>query len=59
MKGDTIKLKFGTETEQSVIDATVANVNGPRIGVQFVKIDEFDRDFLKKVINTNSKRYKI
>lgn len=59
IKGDTLKLKFGTETEQNVFNAVVVNVNGPRIGIQFDNIDEFDKEFLRTVINANSKRYKI
>lgn len=63
VKDDVIKLKIGdqtqTEGEQLVIDAIVANVNGPRIGVQFVNMDDFDRESLNKIINANAKKYKI
>ena len=37
----------------------VANVNGPRIGIQFVGLDEFDRTFINKVISAKSKHFKI
>ncbi|HOJ64561.1 MAG TPA: PilZ domain-containing protein [Spirochaetota bacterium] len=59
VKNDVIKLKMGTETEQFVVDAIVANVNGPRIGVQFVNMDDFDREALNKIISTHAKKYKI
>ncbi|MCG8572194.1 MAG: PilZ domain-containing protein [Spirochaetes bacterium] len=59
MKGDTIKIKISNNNEQMVLDATVANVNGPRIGIIFENLDEFDKEFLRSVINANSKRYKI
>ena len=59
IKGDIIKLKLDNGSEQNVFDAAVVNVNGPRIGIQFTDIDEFDRDFLRSLINAHSKRYKI
>lgn len=58
--GDIIKLRFGAnETEVNVFDTVVANVNGPRIGIQFVNLDEFDRTFINKVISAKSKYFKI
>lgn len=59
IKDDVIKLKFGFEHEQNVFETIVANVNGPRIGVKFNGLDDFDREFIRKVINENSTRYKI
>lgn len=59
VKDDPIKLKFGIDAEESMFDTKVVNVNGPRIGVQFEGIDEFDKEFIRKVINFYSKRYKI
>lgn len=59
VKDDIIKLKFGIDDEIGTIDSAVVNVNGPRIGVQFINVDEFDHEFIRKVINHFSKRYKI
>jgi hypothetical protein len=59
VEGDIIKLKFGVDSDSIVLDAEVMNVNGPRIGIKFVQIDDFDREFIQRVINTHSKRYKI
>ncbi|OHD39713.1 MAG: hypothetical protein A2015_07450 [Spirochaetes bacterium GWF1_31_7] len=59
VKDDIIKLKFGIDDELNSIDSVVVNVNGPRIGVHFVNVDEFDVDFLRRVINSLSKRFKI
>lgn len=57
--GDIIKLKFGTDNEQVVVDSEVMNVNGPRIGIQFINLDDFDKEIIKKVVNSYSKRYKL
>lgn len=58
--GDIIKVRFGlAEGEENTFDTVVANVNGPRIGIQFVGLDEFDRTFINKVISTKSKHFKI
>ncbi len=59
IKGDPLKVRIDTETDQAVFDASVVNVNGPRIGVIFQNISELDRDFLTKIINGYTKRYKI
>ncbi|OHD16245.1 MAG: hypothetical protein A2086_10975 [Spirochaetes bacterium GWD1_27_9] len=59
IKDDIIKLKFGSETEQFVIDAKVVNINGPRIGIIFENLDDFDRESILKIINSTSKRYKM
>jgi hypothetical protein len=59
VKDDIIKLKFGSDTEQFVVDAKVINVTGPRIGIKFENLDDFDKEFIAKVINSNSRRYKI
>jgi hypothetical protein len=47
--GDIIRLKFGLRDDQRVVEATVANVNGTRIGVKF-SVDPLTQDFLKSVI---------
>ena len=47
--GDIIRLKFGLRDDQRVVEATVANVNGTRIGVAF-SVDRMTQDFLKTVI---------
>lgn len=59
VKDDMIKLKFGIDDEVFTIDSIVVNVNGPRIGVNFINLDEFDNEFIRKVINNYSKRFKI
>lgn len=59
IKDDIIKLKFGIDEELNIIDSIVVNVNGPRIGVHFINVDEFDKDFLRKVINEKSKSFKL
>ncbi|HNZ26340.1 MAG TPA: PilZ domain-containing protein [Spirochaetota bacterium] len=59
VKDDIIKIKFENEFEEFVIDSIVANVNGPRIGIQFVNLDEFDKEFIQKIINSNSKKFKL
>ena len=46
--GDIIRLKFGFRDDQRVVEATVANVNGTRIGVKF-SVDPLTQDFLKSV----------
>jgi len=48
--GDIIRLKFGFRDDQRVVEATVANVNGTRIGVKF-SVDPLTQDFLKSVIS--------
>lgn len=58
--GDIIKVRFGlTENESNTFNTVVANVNGPRIGIKFANLDEFDRAFINKVISANSKYFKI
>ena len=52
--GDIIRLKFGTRDEQRVVESTVANVNGTRIGVKF-SVDPITQDFLKYVISAFSR----
>ena len=47
--GDVICLKFGLRDDQRVVEATVVNVNGTRIGVRF-SVDPLFRDFLNNVI---------
>lgn len=47
--GDIIRLKFGLRDDLRVVEATVANVNGTRIGVAFA-VDRLTLDFLKSVI---------
>jgi len=47
--GDIIRLKFGFRNDQRVVESTVANVNGTRIGVRF-SVDPLTQDFLKSVI---------
>jgi len=59
VKDDIVKLKFGPETEQFVVDARIVNINGPRVGIKFENVDEFDKEFIQKIINSNSRRYKI
>lgn len=49
VRGDIIRLKFGLREDQRVVVATVANVNGTRIGVAF-SVDRLTQDFLKTVI---------
>ena len=52
MRNDVIKLKIGEDGDFNIINSIVANVNGPRIGVQFVNLDEFDKEFIQRVINS-------
>lgn len=47
--GDIIRLRFGFEDDQRVVEATVANVNGTRIGVAF-SVDRLTQDFVRAVI---------
>lgn len=47
--GDIIRLKFGFRDDQRVVEATVANVNGTRIGVAFA-VDRLTQEFLKSII---------
>jgi len=49
--GDIIRLRFGFKDDQRVVEATVANVNGTRIGVRFA-VDSVTLDFLSSVIQT-------
>lgn len=57
--GDIIKVRFGlTETEVNTFDTVVANVNGPRIGIKFINLDDFDLAFINKVINAKSKQFR-
>ena len=49
VSGDIIRLKFGFRDDQRVVEATVVNVNGTRIGVAF-SIDRLTQDFVKSVI---------
>jgi hypothetical protein len=49
VSGDIIRLKFGFRDDQRVVEATVVNVNGTRIGVAFA-IDRLTQDFVKSVI---------
>lgn len=59
VRDDIIKLKFGIKDEINTFEAVVSNVNGPRIGIQFINLDDFDVSFLTQVINFHSKRFKI
>jgi PilZ domain len=47
--GDIIRLKFGVGTDDRIVEATVANVSGNRIGVKF-SVDLATREFVKTVI---------
>jgi hypothetical protein len=47
--GDIIRLKFGLRDDQRVVEATVVNVNGTRIGVAFA-VDRLTQEFLKSII---------
>ena len=49
VKGDSLKLKFGLGDDKKVVQATVANVDGTRVGVMFV-LDQPTQDFLKNII---------
>ena len=51
IKNDIIKLKIGEEGDFNILDTVVANVNGTRIGVKFVNLDEYDIEFINRVIN--------
>ena len=60
--GDVIRLKFGLRDDQRVVEATVVNVNGTRIGVRF-GVDPLTAIFLNNVISafqrpTNFRRHK-
>jgi len=48
--GDIIRLRFGFHDDKRVVEATVANVNGTRIGVRF-SVDNLTQDFVKAVIS--------
>ena len=52
--GDIIRLKFGFRDDMRVVEATVVNVNGTRIGVRF-SVDPLTQDFLKSVISAFQK----
>ena len=56
IRNDVIKLKIGEDGDFNIIDSIVANVNGPRIGVQFVNLDEFDKEFIQRTINNKLKQ---
>ena len=48
--GDPIRVRFGPDDLDRVVDAVVANVNGNRIGVKFAVqrgIDDFLRDIMR------------
>ena len=47
--GDSIRLKFGFRGTDREFEATVVNVNGTRIGVQFA-VDVSTQDFLSQLI---------
>jgi len=50
--GDSIRVRFGPDDEDRVIEAIVANVNGNRIGVKF-SVEREIRDFLLNIIRTS------
>lgn len=52
--GDTIKLKLGIRENYRIIEATVVNVVGTRIGVRF-DVDPVTKDFINDVMNSVSK----
>lgn len=52
--GDIIRLRFGFKDDQRVVEATVANVNGTRIGVKF-SVDPLTQDFVLSVIQAFQK----
>jgi len=47
--GDIIRLRFGFRSDQRVVEAKVANVNGTRIGVRF-SLDPLTTAFVQSVI---------
>lgn len=52
--GDIIRLRFGFRDDHRVVESTVVNVNGTRIGVRF-SIDPITQDFVKSVISAFQK----
>ncbi len=52
--GDTIKLKIGIRDDYRIVEATVVNVVGTRIGVRF-DVDPVTKDFIHEVMNSVSK----
>ncbi|OHD14090.1 MAG: hypothetical protein A2Z96_05755 [Spirochaetes bacterium GWB1_48_6] len=52
--GDIIKLKIGYKENFRVVEAIVANVDGPRIGVRF-DVDPVMKDFIQEVMNAYNK----
>ena len=52
--GDIIRLKFGFREDLRVVEATVANVNGTRIGVRF-SVDAITQDYVTSVISAFQK----
>lgn len=59
VKDDMIKLKFGSQSEQIVVDAKITNINGPRIGIKFENLFDFDYDRIFKIIGNNSKLHRL
>ncbi|MEI8096161.1 MAG: PilZ domain-containing protein [Spirochaetales bacterium] len=49
LPGDAIALKFGLNSDQQVVRATVANVNGTRIGTRF-QLEETTQQFLDHIL---------
>lgn len=56
--GDTIKIKLD-ESDKHIFETMVVNFDSRRIGIKFTKLGKTDIDFLKKIINDYSDRYKI
>jgi len=52
--GDLIRLKLVFRGAESSFEATVANVNGTRIGVKFL-VDSATQEFLKNLIQANQR----
>lgn len=52
--GDVIRLKFGFRDDQRVVESTVANVNGTRVGVRFT-VDPQTRTFVQTVMTAFQK----
>jgi hypothetical protein len=50
MSGDTIALKFGLSSDQRVVHATVANVNGTRVGTRF-RFEPVDDDLTQAFLD--------
>ena len=50
--GDVIALKFGLHSEQRVLHATIANVNGTRVGTRFhfEPSTESNKEFLEHIL---------